>query len=270
MRVRTALVATAALGLAGAPAAAADTSASANWAGYAAHRSGVHFHEVFAAWRQPTLTCTPGTPSYSAFWVGIGGYRLNAPALEQVGTEADCQRSGRRVSSAWFELVPAASRTLKLHVHAGDEIAGSVTVTGHTVVVALQDRTRHRSARRKLHASTLDVSSAEWIAEAPSNCTSPNSCETLPLADFGSTSFDVAGALTTSGRLGPITDRAWKTTKITLGSGGQQFAGYRPGTFGTATPSALSNAGASFSITYAAVSAPTAPVFAAQRIRLTH
>jgi hypothetical protein len=269
IRIRTTLAITAALALGGAPTAIADSSSSSNWAGYAVHRSGVRFHEVFATWRQPALTCVPGSPSYSAFWVGIGGYSLNAPALEQVGTEADCRSSGRSVASAWYELVPAASKPLKLAVQPGDEIAGSVTVAGHTVVIALQDRTRHRSAKRTLHAAVIDNTSAEWIAEAPSDC-SRNSCQTLPLANFGSTSFGVAGAQTTSGRIASIGSSGWQTTKITLGPGGQQYASYRIGTVGSATPSALTTSGSAFSITYAAVRAPGAPVFASQRVRLVH
>jgi hypothetical protein len=271
LRLKTTLSIATAILLGAAPAAIANSSSSSNWAGYAVHRSGVRFHEVFAAWRQPTLTCVAGSPSYSAFWVGIGGYRLNAPALEQIGTEADCTSSGRAIANAWYELVPAGSRPLKLIVDPGDELAGSVTVSGHTVVVALQDRTRHRSAKRTLHASVIDDSSAEWIAEAPSDCLSNNSCRTLPLANFGSTSFDVAGAQTASGRIASIRSNAWRTTKITLGAGGQRYATVRNGTIGSATPSALSSGGSAFDVTYSAVSAPGAPVFASQRrVNLVH
>lgn len=272
MRLRPALIVTGALALAGAPPAAAATNAnsSSNWGGYAVHRTGVRFHRVFAAWRQPALSCTAGIRTYSAFWVGIGGYRLDANALEQVGTEADCDAAGEPVSTAWFELVPAASKPLKLHVNPGDEMAGSVTVSGHTVRIALEDATTHRWARRTLHARAIDVSSAEWIAEAPSDCSSANSCRTLPLADFGSTSFGVAGAETTAGTLGSIRSPAWATTKITLGaSSGPRYASYR-GAIGSATPSALTSGGSSFNITYAAVAAPGAPVFTPQRVRLRH
>jgi hypothetical protein len=257
------------LALAGAPAAVADSSSSSNWGGYAIHRSGVHFRSVFAAWRQPSLTCRPGSPTYSAFWVGIGGFRLSSKALEQVGTEADCTASGRSVASAWFELVPAASKPLKLKVRPGDEIAGAVLVSGHTVKVTLQDRTTNRSATRTLHAPLIDDTSAEWIAEAPSNCVSGNSCRTLPLADFGSTSFDVAGVETTNGGTGSIASNDWQTTKITLGGGPRQYASFH-GAVGSATPSPLSNSGSAFSITYSAASAPNSPTFASQRLRLVH
>jgi hypothetical protein len=268
MRLRTALVAFGAA-LVAAPGAAADSSSSSNWGGYAVHRTGVHFRSVFAVWRQPALSCTPGSPSYSAFWVGIGGYRLNSNALEQVGTEADCRASGQSTSTAWFELVPAASKPLKLAVHPGDEIEGAVIVRGHTVKVALADRTTHRSASRTLHARVIDDRSAEWIAEAPSDCASADSCRTLPLADFGSTSFNVATARTTTGVRGTISSSHWGATKITLGADGQQYAAYR-GDVGSATPSALTDSGATFSITYSAVSAPGTPPFTSERVRLVH
>jgi hypothetical protein len=271
LRLKTTVSIAAAILLGAAPAAIADSSSSSNWAGYAVHRPGVRFPEVFAAWRQPTLTCVAGSPSYSAFWIGIGGYRLNAPALEQIGTEADCTSSGRAIANAWYELVPVASKPLKLIVEPGDELAGSVTVSGHTVVLALQDRTRHRSAKRTLHASVVDDTSAEWIAEAPSDCVSNNSCRTLPLANFGSTSFDVAGAQTINGRFASIRSNAWRTTKITLGTGGQRYATVRGGTIGSATPSALTSGGSAFNVTYSAASAPGTPVFASQRrVNLVH
>jgi hypothetical protein len=74
--------------------AAANTITSHNWSGYAVHRSGVEFRTVVASWRQPAGSCTPGNRSYSAFWVGIGGYSLTARALEQIGTELDCENDG--------------------------------------------------------------------------------------------------------------------------------------------------------------------------------
>src|SRR5665213_168941 len=97
-----------------APAALADTTRSSNWAGYAVHGSHTSFRRVFGAWRQPAATCTAGTPTYSSVWVGLGGYSTTSQALEQIGSEVDCSASGRVVSSAWYELVPAASRNIRM------------------------------------------------------------------------------------------------------------------------------------------------------------
>ena len=105
--IPTALVTAAALLFA--PAALADSSFSSNWAGYAVHRPGISFRKISASWKQPSAACTKGEETFSAYWVGLGGFSLNAPALEQTGTEVDCGVSGKVVSTAWYELVPAAS-----------------------------------------------------------------------------------------------------------------------------------------------------------------
>src|SRR5438270_11021235 len=116
MRLRRLRMVPAALLLAGllAGSARADTGTSANWAGSAVHRTGVRFSRVIGQWRQPTLTCTRRSVTYSAMWVGIGGYSASATALEQIGTEADCRSNGRQTSSTWYEIVPAPSLRLPL------------------------------------------------------------------------------------------------------------------------------------------------------------
>jgi hypothetical protein len=90
--------------LCAAPAALAKTTTSSNWAGYAVHHPGVSFRQVSGTWTQPNATCIPGQSTYSAVWVGIGGYKPTSNALEQIGTEVDCNRAGNTVSSAWYEL----------------------------------------------------------------------------------------------------------------------------------------------------------------------
>ncbi len=64
------------LGLAAATAAPADadTTSSSNWSGYAVHRAGTSFNRVLGAWVQPAPHCQRGTQTYSAAWVGLGGY----------------------------------------------------------------------------------------------------------------------------------------------------------------------------------------------------
>jgi Peptidase A4 family len=245
------LAAVAVLALVAAPAAGADSSESSNWAGYAVHHARVNFTKVLGTWTQPTATCTAGQPTYSSVWVGIGGYSVSSQALEQIGTEADCAADGRESSSAWLELVPAASQTIRIPVSAGDRIRASVSVAGRQVTLALNNLTQHRSFTRRLRASQLDTSSAEWIVEAPSVCSS-SSCQTLPLADFGSTGFASASATTTAGHTGTIDDRKWTTTRITLAEGGRRFisAGGPGAPFATATPSSLTARDSAFTVTY--------------------
>lgn len=249
----TAVVSAAALFFA--PAALADVTHSSNWAGYAVHRSSLSFRKVSATWTQPAATCVPGQPSYSADWVGLGGYKENSSALEQAGTELDCTASGQVVSTAWYELVPAPSKTISLPVSPGDVIHAAVIVSGHRVTIALQNVTRHRSFRRTLPASTVDVSSAEWIVEAPSECMSQFSCQTLPLANFGTVTFDSAAAVSARGTAGSILAGSWGRTRIDLTAGGSHFIQFQRQrtTEGIATPSTLRSGGTQFNVTYSTV-----------------
>jgi hypothetical protein len=249
--------------LGGAAPALADSSTSSNWSGYAVHHAGVKFQKVYATWKQPSVSCTPGSPTYSAFWVGLGGYDINSQALEQIGTEADCTLSGRAKMSAWYELVPSPSRSLSLAVSAGDRLTASVTVSGHKVVLSLRNVTTGKSVVKTIHASLVDVSSAEWIAEAPSECANINSCQTLPLADFGSAGFSSASAQATGTSKSGLTNRHWTLTEITLEPSGQRFIGLQgSGTAaGSATPSSVTANGTAFTITY--TPAPAGPVDAA-------
>ena len=244
-----------------APAALADSTNSSNWAGYAVHKPGVSFHTVSGTWRQPDANCTPGAQSYSAFWVGLGGFSLNAPALEQTGTEVDCSISGKVVSTAWYELVPAASVPIRLTVHPGDLMRARVTVTGRQVVISLDDVTRHVGFKKTLNANVIDVSSAEWIAEAPSQCVSIDSCQTLPLADFAPTKFDSATVKSSTGHSGSISDRTWGWTKINLTPGGRRYAAYNGSgpAAGAASTSSLISGGRSFSVIWALASAQGNP-----------
>ncbi len=250
----------------GAPAAAlADASLSTNWAGYAVHRAGVTFRSVSATWHQPAADCNTPYPTYEASWVGIGGYNQNSTALEQIGTELDCGGTSPTTSAAWFELVPDPSQRIRMTIRPGDTINASVTVLGHRVTLKLTDRTRHSSFAKSLTVSAVDVRSAEWIVEVPSECFTDNSCHTLPLTDFGAVRFGGARAITTKGRAGAISSRAWGTSKIILAPTGRTFVDY--GTAGEATPSALLGGGSAFAVTYSHAVAPAAETFMAPRAR---
>ena len=92
-----------------------------------------------------------------------------------------------------------------------------------------------------------DASSAEWIAEAPSQCDG-SGCQPLPLADFGKVSFSNSTA-TANGHTGTISDSNWSSQAVQLdgGSGG----GFVSDTSSaTAVPSSLSSDGSSFSVSY--------------------
>jgi hypothetical protein len=240
--------------------AATRSATSSNWAGYAVSKSGVRFRRVSGTWVQPTATCTSGRRRYSAYWLGLGGLHTTSTALEQIGTEADCS-GGTATYSVWYELVPSAPVDVNLTVRPGDTLSASVTVTGHTVKLYIANRTRGTSFSRQLTASKVDVTSAEWIAEAPSACDSRGNCETLALADFGTASFANARATSTSGHSGTISDSAWSAVAISLasdrrGPGGPGFVSDARGS-AQATPATLSDTGDAFSVTYQDGADPT-------------
>jgi len=245
-----AAVISAGIALLPASAAAQTSTRSQNWAGYAVH--GPLFQGVSARWRQPHASCG-STRTYSAMWVGLGGYRLTSSAVEQVGTELDCV-GGRPRSSAWYELTPSPAHGVRVGVRPGDLIAASVTAAGDRVTIAISDLTSHRTFQRTIASShVVDVSSAEWILEAPSECIfGTSACQTLPLANFGRAGFTLARAQLLSGQVGTISTAGGQDTKITLGPRAPLFVSIHPGQVpvGTATPSALINRGSSFNVTY--------------------
>jgi hypothetical protein len=258
----TACAAGAVLAVAGAPAAWAATSrsTSTNWAGYAVTKSGTKFRHVSGTWVQPAVDCSQGAGTYSSVWVGLGGFKQTSTALEQIGTDADCSASGKATYSTWYELVPDTSHSAQITVRPGDTMHASAAVSGTTVTLTIKNVTRATSFTKVLRAAAVDVTSAEWIVEAPSLCTTSNACFTTPLAAFGTATFASARTVSTTGHVGTIGDSAWHSTAIDLvASAGRHFAGTRGdaagGGGGQATTGALDTAGGSFAVTYASTAA---------------
>jgi hypothetical protein len=233
------------------------TAISSNWSGYTV--TGTTYSNVDGSWTQPAASCSSSgaATSASAFWVGLGGETDNSNALEQIGTDEDCM-AGRARYTAWYELVPKASVRIALKLSAGDRLAASVAVKGTSVRVSLANLTTGKAFTKTLRMASPDVSSAEWIAEAPSAVT-PGGTFVLPLADFGSVRFTKAIAMSTSGHAGTIADHAWTETRIELvGRGGPGGPGGPPG-FGPlaaadaatgALPGALAASGSAFTVTF--------------------
>jgi hypothetical protein len=232
---------------------------SSNWAGYVIKGTSpkTRFQRVVGAWVQPSVKCTPGRRTYSAFWLGLGGYRRGSSKLEQTGTEADCGASGRATYSAWYEIVPAPPVRLALPVRPGDAFAASVTASGDRVVLHLRNLTSGRLASKRLRVSAPDTDTAEWIAEAPSSC-DRTGCRALPLANFGTVNFAGASVQTASDQLGSISDSRWKAVAIEIQGDFEALSATGVPTFAGARPSALSS-GASFSVAWYQIVAPSAP-----------
>jgi hypothetical protein len=238
---------------------AGAATVSANWAGYVASPSasvGLSFSSVSGSWTVPSATCTAGREAHSAAWVGLGGDNEDSSALEQIGTDADCARSGTAAYSAWYELIPAGPVELKLELRAGDEMSASVTVRSHDVTLRIRDLSTGARFSTTRRVSRVDVSSAEWIVEAPSVCLTADACATLALTDFGSVSFASATA-TAAGHTGAIEDPDWSATALELRQGAGHDFGRGPGRrFGptsalvTADPSTVSGPDGSFSVSF--------------------
>src|SRR6476660_4413149 len=163
------------------------TEASSNWAGYAVtHRK--PFTSVTGKWVQPTATCVDLSSTYSAFWVGLGGFSNNSFAVEQTGTLANCS-SGTPSYTAWYELYLKAPVMLKMSVRPVDTFSATVSVAKKTVLIRIKNVTTNRLFMKKLHMARPDLGSAEWVAEAPSGCDSAGNCTTLPLTNFGTVAF---------------------------------------------------------------------------------
>ena len=79
------------------------------------------------------------------------------------------------------------------------------------------------------------LSSAEWIAEAPSLCT--RSCRVLPLTNFGTASFSGSSA---NGNA--INNSAWSYDPLTMVTSGSTVK---------ASPSGLDASGSAFSVSWA-------------------
>jgi hypothetical protein len=269
--------AVAAVGFAGpALAAGASTSASPetaaeavseNWSGYVAEPAGTSFSAVSAGWTVPKATCTSGRSTYSAFWVGLGGASHTSNALEQAGTQTDCSAGGNATYYAWYELVPHAPVKLAVPVAPGQSVYTRVTVRGQRVTVQFDNRSTGQSITRRVRmtGATTNVSSAEWIAEAPSRCKGDalSSCTPLTLTDFGTVRFHNAFARSQSGTLRSVGN--WGSEPVVLIPGASAGAlgggdyGFGHGGYGTslsvagsqgAAPSPTSASGSAFSVSY--------------------
>ena len=238
-------------------------ASSSNWSGYvvgddASDGSSGHFKSVTASWVQPTAKCSAASgQTFAAFWVGLGG-ASSSGKLEQDGTEANCSANGTASYYAWYELVPSAPVTVDLAVHPGDSMTATTTVDGDQTTFSIVNHTTGQSFEKTIAFANPDLSSAEWIAEAPSACSgSVSNCSTLPLSNFGSAKFTSASATDTAGHTGTISDGDWQTSAVSLApDASSEFASATAASGGGATPSALSSDGSSFSVAYRGIQQP--------------
>jgi len=207
-------------------------TSSSNWGGYAdvSSSSSQTFTNVSGDWTVPTVSTS--SSGYSSFWVGLDGF--SSSTVEQIGIEAD-SAYGRTDYYAWYEMYPNNSFEIPLTIKPGNAISADVSYIGSNKYdLSINDITTGKSYNITKTMSGGQRSSAEWIAEAPSDYFG-----VLPLANFGSDTFTVASA-TLNGVTGSIS--AFSNYDIDLETPTLD-----------ATPTALSSNGTSFSISTSAV-----------------
>jgi hypothetical protein len=205
-------------------------SNSLNWSGYASSNS--TFSDVRGSWTQPAATCN-GKSSYSSFWVGLDGY--NSSTVEQLGTEADCSH-GKPVYYAWWEMFPNVSHMIgAFTVTPGVSYTAEVqSAGGGNFTLTLSGGGNNPFTLTTSLGLDPSLSSAEWIAEAPSMCA--KSCRELPLTNFGTVNFSGASANGSA-----INSSAWSFDPLTMVTGGGSVK---------AAPTSLNPTGSVFSVTW--------------------
>ncbi len=201
----------------------AKTVVTPNWSGYVASapRSTTgtrYFTSVTGSWTVPVAHCRGvKEPSSSTVWVGLGGYRSHDQ--QEVGTDSNCNASGRPVYYAWFELVPYLSYQafpqITDKVAAGDAMTGLVRVISPAEIeLRLRDRTRGWTFMRKIAYSSQDTSTAEWVVEAPADCVG-YFCHEANLANFGKVEMTSISAKA-HGKAGTLADPRWDLIPVRL------------------------------------------------------
>lgn len=189
---------------------------SPNWTGYVADSpdgAPMRFTAVHGQWTQPSVSCTPAHASVQ-IWVGLGGSTPGSGALEQIGTSVQCDKRGQAQHRAWFEFWPYPAHPVDGRVRPGDSISATVRVTGTTVRLRIQNLSRHWDVTRTVSSLIPDLSTAEWIVEAPQTC-HKYTCRRTLLAPFGSVSFtDVFAATPTTS--GGLANTGWTVSAVSL------------------------------------------------------
>jgi hypothetical protein len=147
-----------------------------------------------------------------------------------------------------YEITSATSPTggtVTATVKPGDSITASVTYTGNNeFTTKITDATEGWTYTATNTVSNAARSSAEWIAEAPSS-----SGRVLPLADFGTMTFTNCFATLTGETTQPINSFS-NIQSIEMVTETHNFRTHSYILVPEATPSAVGNDGASFSVTW--------------------
>jgi hypothetical protein len=231
-----------------------STDVSSNWSGYtltAADATTTHsFNDVTGTWVQPKVACRSGRRDAVAFWVGLGGSSEGSESLEQLGTAAECSGTSTKPRySVWWEIIPAASVEVKMKLSPGDKVTAAVLVNGNRVTMSLKNVTHGTRFTKTVAVPQVDTSSAEWIAEAPSECNGVGQCRVVPLTNFGTVTFTNAAAIA-DGAPGTLTNPAWVPSAITLITEENGQGGFVNASGVGAVPSDVTTDGRGFSVSW--------------------
>ncbi len=142
-----------------------------NWAGYIVASDSQNpqsiVTNVSASWIVPTVVPSTTADSYSAIWIGIGGFFDLDTTLIQTGTEQD-SIGGQPFYSAWYELLPQTSITIG-SVSPGDQMMASIQLVNantNTWQIFVRDQTSNQTFQSNFNYAASKLS-AEWIVERP-------------------------------------------------------------------------------------------------------
>jgi hypothetical protein len=204
-----------------------DQVTSTNWSGFANdNRNSNTYTAIQATWTEPAITCPTQATSLAVFWVGIDGYI--STSVEQDGSLAECYE-GSAYYFTWWEMFPTNDVTVVGQAASpGDVITAAVVRTGTTYTLTVDDAsdsadsfTTTQSCSPSTSTGECLNSSAEWIAEAPSDANG----DIQPLADFRA--WSVSNATVRSGSTSGVIS-TFPDDEITMVNGTTQIVEAQP------------------------------------------
>jgi hypothetical protein len=205
------------------------------WSGYAFQApSETTVNSVQGTWTVPAVNGSLTPNADASFWVGIDGF--GSDTVEQIGTYS-YSNDGVPGYAAWYEMYPNGSTTIPMTILPGDTISASVEYLASSGLyqMSINDLSHTNDSYTNdfspVSGSSPSRSSAEWIAEAPTDN------GVLPLPEFGVVNFSGASASLSNGVTGPISTFPYDSISMSATSSGLG-----------AVPSPLRSSGSSFSV----------------------
>jgi len=221
------------------PNSATSSGTSRNWSGYSTTNG--TFTAVSGTWTIPQVSGN-GHTAADATWVGIGG--IKSQDLIQAGTQNIVSANGQITVSAFYELLPDASTQIPIIVNTGDAVTVAITKqSGNQWEITFKDNSNGQTYSTTV-SYISSLSSAEWIEEAPSD-----GLHELPLDNFGTMQFTGGQTIQNGTTVNLAQADAQAITMVN--NFGQTLA----------SPSAIGNDGASFSVTRSNAAALPIPQF---------